>query len=273
TGYSNRNTVSKQYASTACAAATDAASPEAAGARWAAAEGDAARGASRGFTASTYQSASSFQTKSKHRLAASSSRNVSSEAVTSLIAPCARDRIQRSASCRRFWSKRSSGSTRSGSCARMNRPMFQSLFAKFRPGANVVSRSLGSRIRSDPSDRPAMAVQRSASAPNNRTTSSGSMPLPGDLDIWRGWGSRAVPVDGRERARAQEVIAGHDHARHPEEQDLGGRHQRVTRIEALQVGRPVGPAERREGPQPGREPGVEHVGVLLDRAAALGAGL
>ncbi len=35
---------------------------------------------------------------------------------------------------------------------RMNRPAFQSLFAKLRPGANEVSRSLGSRMTSVPTD-------------------------------------------------------------------------------------------------------------------------
>jgi len=75
----------------------------------------------------------------------------------------------------------------------MKRPMFHSLFAKFRPGAKVVARSFGSRIRSEPSDTPAIVVQRSASAPYSRTTSSGSIPLPSDFDIFRCWVSRTVP--------------------------------------------------------------------------------
>src|SRR5438876_10346028 len=61
TGCSNRNTVSKQYASTACTAATDTASPEAAGARWAAAEGDAASGASRGIPLRSEEHTSELQ--------------------------------------------------------------------------------------------------------------------------------------------------------------------------------------------------------------------
>ena len=46
-----------------------------------------------------------------------------------------------------------------------NRAMFQSLLAKLRPGANVVSRSSGSRITSAPSEPLAISVQRRASAP------------------------------------------------------------------------------------------------------------
>jgi hypothetical protein len=71
--------------------------------------------------------------------------------------------------------------------------MFHSLFAKLRPGAKVLSRSWGSRITSAPSELPAIKVQRSASAPVSRTTSSGSMPLPSDFDIRRCFVSRAVP--------------------------------------------------------------------------------
>src|SRR2546429_8437353 len=86
-----------------CAAATDAASPEAAGARWAAAEGDAASvaaptAAMRGFTASTYQSARSLHANSKHRFAASSSRKDSRWLVAAAIVLYAWPRIQRSAS-------------------------------------------------------------------------------------------------------------------------------------------------------------------------------
>ena len=83
----------------------------------------------------------------------------------------------------------------------------------------------------------------------------------------------AVEVHRLERLVAEEVVARHDHAGDPEEQDVRARDERVAGIEAGQVRRPVRPAERGERPQPGREPGVEHVGVLLDRAAARGAGL
>ena len=83
--------------------------------------------------------------------------------------------------------------------------MFHSLFAKLRPGANVLSRSFGSRITSAPSELPAISVQRSASAPYSFTTSSGSIPLPNDFDILRCFVSRTVPCrytvrNGRRRS-------------------------------------------------------------------------
>src|SRR5437867_928896 len=82
---------------------------------------------------------------------------------------------------------------------------------------------------------------------------------------------RAVQVDGRERLPLHEVEAGHDHPRHPEKQDFGRGDERVPRVEARQVRRPLGPAEGRERPQPRGEPRVQHVGVLRHRPAALGA--
>ena len=62
-----------------------------------------------------------------------------------------------------------------------------------------------------------------------------------------------------------ELAAGHDHARDPEEDDVGCGAEVGRRVVAGEVGGLVGPAERREGPEPGREPGVENVGVLRDR--------
>ena len=71
--------------------------------------------------------------------------------------------------------------------------MFHSFVAKLRPVANDFSMSAGSRMTSAPSPRPAISVQRNASAPKSETTSSGSMPLPSDFDMRRCWVSRAVP--------------------------------------------------------------------------------
>ena len=59
-------------------------------------------------------------------------------------------------------------------------------------------------------------------------------------------------------------MPGHDHARDPEEEDVVARLQHGGRIEAAQVGRVVRPAERAERPEPRAEPGVQHVGVLLE---------
>ena len=170
-GWSRRSERSRQYARTPLAAGSS----------------------SLGFTASTYQSASSFHTNSKQRLAASSSRNCSSDAVASRITACARDRIQRSASVSERRSIAPMAGTLVGSWPRTNCAMFHSLFAKLRPGAKVVSKSLGSSMTSAPSELPAISVQRRASAPNNFTTSSGSIPLPSDLDILRCFVSRTVP--------------------------------------------------------------------------------
>jgi hypothetical protein len=97
------------------------------------------------------------------------------------------------------------------------------------------------------------------------------MPLPSDLDILRCCVSRddAVQVDRVERRLARELVARHDHARDPEEEDVGAGHQHVGRIERAQVlAVLVRPAERGERPEPGGEPGVEHVLVLPHRAAA-----
>ncbi len=70
-------------------------------------------------------------------------------------------------------------------------------------------------------------------------------------------------VDVVERPLAHELDPHHHHPRDPEEEDVARRHQRVGGIERVQQrGRLVGPAERRERPQPRAEPGVEHVGVL-----------
>ena len=71
--------------------------------------------------------------------------------------------------------------------------MFHSLVTKFRPGAKVFSRSLGSRTMSAPRPIPETSVQRSASAPYRFTTSIGSTPLPSDFDILRPCASRAIP--------------------------------------------------------------------------------
>src|SRR6266576_5261049 len=122
-GWSRRSDRWKQYASTALAAGSS----------------------SRGFTASTYQSASLFQTNSKQRFAASSSRNCSSDVVASRITAWARDRIQRSA---RVSERRSTpsiagtllggvGGVGGGGWARTNCAVFRRLFWKSGPGENV----------------------------------------------------------------------------------------------------------------------------------------
>src|SRR5690348_11104728 len=71
---------------------------------------------------------------------------------------------------------------------------------------------------------------------------------------------------------AQEVDAGHRHARYPEEDDVVAGLHDAGGVVAAQIGGVVGPAKRAERPEPRAEPGVEHVWVLGDRvAAAMGA--
>ncbi len=78
-----------------------------------------------------------------------------------------------------------------------------------------------------------------------------------------------VDVDVLERHLLHEVQPDHHHAGDPEEDDVEAGDQRRGRIEALQFVRLVRPAERRERPEPRREPGVEHVLVARDERRAL----
>jgi len=48
----------------------------------------------------------------------------------------------------------------------------------------------------------------------------------------------------------------HDHARHPEEQDVIARFHHRGRVEAAQIGRVIWPAQRRERPKARAEPGI-----------------
>ena len=77
-------------------------------------------------------------------------------------------------------------------------------------------------------------------------------------------------VDVLEGDVAGELEPGHDHPRHPEEEDLARRGEEAGRVEGAQLGRVVGPAEGGEGPDRRAEPGVEHV-LLLAQLAAAGA--
>ena len=78
----------------------------------------------------------------------------------------------------------------------------------------------------------------------------------------------------RKRHVAHQLEAGEDHPVLPEPDDVARGRVQVARVEGAEVGRVVGPAERRERPERGREPGVEHVVALRQLVrAALGAGL
>ena len=64
------------------------------------------------------------------------------------------------------------------------------------------------------------------------------------------------------------VQAEHHHPGDPEEEDVVAGRQHAGRIELRQIVGRLGPAQRGHRPQPGREPRVEHVGVLRPPLAA-----
>ena len=61
-----------------------------------------------------------------------------------------------------------------------------------------------------------------------------------------------------------EVHPHEEHPGNPEENDVPSRHQHAGGIELLQFRGRLRPAQGREGPQGGAEPGVQHVRILLD---------
>ena len=76
----------------------------------------------------------------------------------------------------------------------------------------------------------------------------------------------AGEIDVAEGLLAAIFVTGHDHARHPEEDDVGARHQigrRVVVANLLVVG-VADAVEDRNRPQPRREPRVQHVVVLSE---------
>src|ERR1051325_8540312 len=112
------------------------------------------------------------------------------------------------------------------------------------------------RLRASGMSRPEVKmarVKRTASAPNSSMTSSGSITLPFVFDIFCPCSSRTRPlrktcVNGA-RPEAQ---AEHDHARHPEEEDVEAGDEDIGRIEDVEIRRLVRPAHRRERPESGR---------------------
>ena len=79
-------------------------------------------------------------------------------------------------------------------------------------------------------------------------------------------------ITSRNGMSPMQLEPGHDHPVLPEEDDLAGGRVDVARVVAAKLRRLVGPAERRERPERGREPRVEHVLVARRaRRAALRA--
>ena len=77
-----------------------------------------------------------------------------------------------------------------------------------------------------------------------------------------------MDVDVAKRHVAHEFESHHDHARDPEKKNIETCDKRRSRIKILQILGLFRPAQRRERPQAGRKPGVEHVGVLNQILAA-----
>ncbi len=152
---------------------------------------------------------------------------------------------------------------------RMKRPAFHSLLAKFRPGANEVSRSLGSRMTSVPTDMP--EITRVAQCIRAEAAHHLERVDPVAAATWTscGAGCRAPCrggtrcVNGMSPMNSQPAIT----MRATQKKRISGRgHQDVCRdrTASRSVGL-VGPAETGEGHEPGGEPGVEHVLVLAQR--------
>ena len=152
----------------------------------------------------------------------------------------------------------------------ISRAAFQSLFASFRPSSIAAYEKRTScveRVLEQPVARRVGAVRSS--------TSNASMPLPSDFDMRRPSGASTVGwmTTSSNGPLAEQLEPGEDHAVLPEPDDVARRRVHVARIELRELRRLLGPAERRERPQRGAEPRVEHVGLprQLGRPA-LGAG-
>ena len=72
-----------------------------------------------------------------------------------------------------------------------------------------------------------------------------------------------VDHDILKRRLAHKVDTRHHHARDPEEDDILGGYEIARRIELVEIGSLLRPAESRERPKPRAEPGVKNVGILL----------
>ena len=71
-----------------------------------------------------------------------------------------------------------------------------------------------------------------------------------------------------ERDLAGKFQPQHDHPRDPEKDDIKARHEHAGGVVFIQFRRLVRPAQGRERPQRGREPGVQHILVLPERRVA-----
>ena len=77
-----------------------------------------------------------------------------------------------------------------------------------------------------------------------------------------------------ERNFFHHVHAHHHHSGNPEENDIKAGYQNRSRIESIQIFGFVRPAQRRESPQAGREPGIKDIGFTrqLNMSAIMSVG-
>ena len=71
-----------------------------------------------------------------------------------------------------------------------------------------------------------------------------------------------MQIDRLERDSAERKFGHEYHARNPEKEDIVSGLEKVGRVIGLKIERVVGPAERGEGPEAGREPRIEGILVL-----------
>ena len=81
----------------------------------------------------------------------------------------------------------------------------------------------------------------------------------------------SVDIHRFKRAFVHDLVAKHDHTRHPEKDDVVARHQRIGRVEIFEFFRLFRISKRREWPHTGAKPCVQHILILPHRRAAIRA--
>ena len=238
------------------------------------AAGSSDSSASRTLASSSPQSQYSFQIASYRTRVISPKPYSATASSTAAVVAAARDSSQRSAGPR--WP--ASGSRRSASAGieagrapTTNRVAFQSLLAKLR--------ALSSLAGLEPL---VLARRRPVDHREPERVGAGLVDHPERVDdvalrlrhlLALGIADEARQVDGVEGLAVGQVEAQHHHPGDPEEDDVVARLHDRRRVEPPVVGRVVGPAEGRERPQAGAEPGVEDVRVLGELGGRPAAGL
>ena len=80
--------------------------------------------------------------------------------------------------------------------------------------------------------------------------------------------NQTVEIYGVEGLASRVLQAHHNHPGHPEEKDVVAGFHDAGGIEVVHVGCDIGPSQGGVGPQARAEPGVQHVGVLLEIAGS-----